>query len=99
MNIKLLGDRILVEVDKEEKKTSSGLIITESKEMDSFHIGTVAVVGEGKILENPGDSPIPERYPMSVEIGDKVIFQFGKPIQVEGKQYLLVTESDIIMVI
>lgn len=92
MNIKLLGDRALIQVP-EETKTTSGLLIAKENDASSFKKGIVVAVGRGKRDE------IGVTQSLEAKIGDEVLFSYGEPIEVEGKKYFLVKESDIAMVI
>ena len=92
MNIKLLGARILIEVKDEETKTESGLIVPPKNERGDIQLGHAVEVGAGKIEEG-------KLIEMEVKKGDKVLFQYGTPISVEGKAYLLVTEDDVIAIV
>ena len=93
MNIKLLGDRVLIEADKVENKTESGIIVKKEEEMGDYMTGTVVAIGNGKSDGHGNWEKVHQAE------GNKVIFQYGKPIIVEKKKYLIVLESDIIMVI
>jgi len=97
MNKKLLGNRILVEVDNIEEKTASGIIISKEKEMGDFMTGKVIAVGEGKRFFHKSHDQF-EFEPISVEVENTVIFQYGRPFMLEGKNYSLVAEEDIIYV-
>ncbi len=88
----LLGNRVLIEGDTGEKKTASGIIIAKTEDMGDYITGIVFLVGEGRRNDH-GDL-----LPMKVEKGDSVIFQYGKPIQIDGKTYLMVMEEDIIYI-
>jgi len=91
---KLLGDRILIKQDVVEEKTSSGVYVSRKEETDGYKRGVVAEVGKGG-KEGINLVPIDDE----IKIGVSVIFQFGNPIIVDGNQYLLVQESDIIRVL
>ena len=93
MKIKLLGTRILIDVKDEETKTESGLIVPVKNERGDIQLGVAVAVGEGK-KDDHGT-----KCPLDVKVGDNVIFQYGVPISVEGKHYLLVTEEDVIAVV
>jgi chaperonin GroES len=93
MNIKLMGDRVLVKVDEAETKTSSGLILAKTSEPQDYQTGTVVSVGVGKQTDQ-GNVIIP--YP---SLGDKVIFQYGSSIIVEGESVSLVNGNDIIAIL
>ena len=83
-----LKDRVLVEAHKAEEKTASGIIIPDSAQ-EKPQKGTVIAVGEGKKDE-----------PMSLKIGDVVIYAKygGTEINVDGKDYIIMREDDILLV-
>jgi chaperonin GroES len=89
VNVKPLSDRVLVEVLPAETKTAGGLIIPDSAKEKPMK-GKVIAVGEGK----PGE-------PMTVNVGDTVLYgkYVGTEIQLEGKDFLIMRESDIYAVI
>lgn len=98
INIKPLGDRILVEIKKEEDragKTKSGIIIPETINKERPEEGVVVAVGPGRRLD---DGTL---VPVSVKKGQKVIFSKYGPdeIKVEDKEYLIVGESSLLAVI
>lgn len=90
-NIKLqpLADRVLVEPSAAETKTASGIIIPDTAQ-EKPQEGTVVAAGNGKKDE-----------PMTVKVGDKVLYgkYGGTEIKHEGKDYLIMRESDIYAVI
>ena len=83
-----LKDRVLVEPHKAEEKTASGIIIPDSAQ-EKPQRGTIIAVGEGKKDE-----------PMSLKIGDVVIYAKygGTEINVDGKDYIIMREDDILLV-
>lgn len=89
VNIKPLADRVLVEAAAAEQKTAGGIIIPDTAK-EKPQKGTVIAVGTGKKDE-----------PMTVKIGDLVLYgkYSGSEITVEGKDYLIMRESDILAVI
>lgn len=89
----LLGDRVLIKPDIEEEKTDSGIIIKKDKEMGDFMTGTVKEVGTGRYTDY-GFVIKPE-----VDVEDRIIFQYGKPIKIDDKMYLMVVNADIIRII
>ena len=95
MNIKPLSDHILIEPIKEEEKTKAGIFLPETATKEKSEEGKVIAVGPGKKTD---DGKI---VPVSVRPGDKVLFQKYGPseIKVDGKEYLIATESDILAVI
>ena len=92
MNIKLLSDRILIEADDKEQKRDSGLILSKNPEPGDLQSGTVVATGEGRLEEGA-------IVPTGVSKGDKVMFQYGSKVDVDGKTLTLVRADDIIMVI
>lgn len=100
LNIQPLGDRVLIEpLEKEgkEKKTESGIVLPETAKEDERIIrGKVLVAGPGKYNEDG------EIIPMTVRKGQVVLFSKGymsQPMKVEGKEYLLVREDDILAIV
>ncbi|HKR03978.1 MAG TPA: co-chaperone GroES [Bacteroidia bacterium] len=88
-NLKPLADRVIVEVAPAEEKTASGLIIPDTAK-EKPQKGKVVAVGTGKKDE-----------PMTVKVGDQILYgkYSGTEISVEGKEYLIMRESDIFAVI
>ena len=84
-----LADRVLVEPAAAEEKTASGIIIPDSAK-EKPQRGTIMAVGAGKKDE-----------PMTVKVGDNVLYgkYAGTEITVEGKEYLIMRESDIFAVL
>ncbi|MFA5736912.1 MAG: co-chaperone GroES [Candidatus Paceibacterota bacterium] len=98
ISIKPLGDRVLVEIKKEEDKTGktkSGIIIPETVSKERPEEGVVVAVGEGHRLE---DGTL---MPVAVKKGQKVIFSKYGPdeVKIDDKEYLIVSESSILAVI
>jgi chaperonin GroES len=89
INVKPLADRVLVEPAEAETKTAGGIIIPDSAK-EKPQRGTVLAVGTGKKDE-----------PMTVKVGDAILYgkYSGTEIQVEGKDYLIMRESDIYAVV
>ena len=92
--LKPLGNRVLLEVKKEEEKTASGLVLPESAK-EKPQTAEVIAVGEGKLLDN-GDYANP-----LVSVNDKVVFEkyTGSEIKYQGTEYLVVKDTDIIAII
>jgi len=95
MNIKPLSDFILIEPIKEEEKTKSGILLPETADKEKSEQGKVIAVGPGK---RTADDKI---IPMSVKVGQKVLFAKYDPreIKVDGKEYLIAKQEDILAVI
>ena len=95
MNIKPLSDHILIEPIKEEEKTKSGIFLPDTAQKEKPEQGLVVAVGQGKKTD---DGKI---VPVSVKAGDKVLFTKYGPneIKIDGKEYLIAREDDILAVI
>ncbi|OCA80773.1 co-chaperone GroES [Pradoshia sp. D12] len=92
--LKPLGDRVVIELVAQEEKTASGIVLPDTaKEKPSE--GKIVAVGTGRVLENG------ERVGLEVSEGDHIIFSkySGTEIKYEGKEYLILRESDILAVI
>lgn len=88
-----LGDRVLVEELKEESRTASGIILPDDYSQDKgMKEGVVVSVSEGKLVDGKLVKP-------SVKKGDKILFQWGDEIKIDGKEYHLVNESSIAAII
>ncbi len=93
--IKPLQDRVLIreDIDTKEKKTSSGIIIPVGAGEDkNGKRGEVVAVGPGRIEDG-------KIVKMTVTVGDKVMFQWGDKVSVDGEEYYLVRESEVLAVI
>ncbi len=96
INIKPLGDRVLVEgIDTSIEKTKSGIIIPDTVSKEKSEQGKIVAVGEGRRGEDG------KLVPMSVKKGQKIIFSKYGPdeIKVDGKEYFIISESNILAVI
>ncbi len=89
LDIKPLGDRVLVEPQEAEEKTASGIIIPETAK-EKPQKGKVVAVGKGTKDED-----------MEVKNGDMVLYgkYAGTEINIEGKEYLMMRQSDILAII
>lgn len=89
VNVKPIADRVLVEPAAAEEKTAGGIIIPDTAK-EKPQRGTIVAVGTGKKDE-----------PMTVKAGDTVLYgkYAGTEIQIEGKDYLIMRESDIYAIV
>lgn len=93
-NYKPLGDRVLVEPNKEEEAKSK-IIITDTSKRGDHVFGKVISVGKGVYTQNG------TIIPMTVKIGDSVMYKqdmVGDKIEVNGGEYILFREHDLLMV-
>ncbi len=89
VNFKPLSDRVLIEPLAAETTTASGIIIPDTAK-EKPQEGTVLAVGPGKVDE-----------PTTVKVGDKVLYgkYAGSELKLDGTDYLIVKESDILGII
>jgi chaperonin GroES len=94
MNLKPLGDRVIVKTAEAETQTASGIILADSAK-EKPQRGSVIAVGEGK-LDDSG-----KRIPVDVKAGDTVIYSKygGTEVKVEGEEYLILRADDIYAVV
>ncbi|WP_026691384.1 co-chaperone GroES [Alteribacter aurantiacus] len=92
--LKPLGDRLVIELVEQEEKTASGIVLPDSAK-EKPQEGKVVAVGSGRVTENG------ERVALEVKDGDNVIFSkySGTEVKYEGKEYLVLRESDVLAVI
>lgn len=92
--LKPLGDRVILEVQKEEEQTVGGIVLA-SNAKEKPQTGKVLAVGTGRVLDN-GEKVVP-----SVKEGDTVVFDkySGTEVSYEGEKYLVVRENDIVAVV
>jgi len=95
MNLKPLGDRIVVKVLEGEERTKSGIVIPDTAK-EKPQKATVMAVGPGKINEDNG-----QRIPMDLQVGLTVIFAKygGTEIKLDGEEFLILSERDILAVL
>ena len=94
MKIRPLHDRVIVRRLEEEKTSPGGIVIPDSAAEKPIQ-GEVIAVGNGKLLDNG------ETRPLDVKKGDRVVFgkYSGNEVKVDGKEYLVLREDDIMGVI
>lgn len=93
MNIKPLGDRVVIEKLKAMETTKSGIILTGSAKENSEEAIIVAV-GPGKFVDG-------SKVDMEVKVGDKVLYSkyLGTEVKESGKEYIILSQDDILAVI
>ena len=94
LKVRPLHDRILVCRLNEDEKTAGGIIIPESAK-EKPQRGEVVAVGKGRITEDG------KTMPLDVKAGDKVLFgkYSGTELKLDGKEYLMMREEDILGVL
>ncbi len=93
MDVRPLADRVLVRPIEESEATASGIILPDTVDKEKPEKGEVIAVGPGKYDDGV-------LVPMTVKVGDKVLFKKYSPdeIEVGDKEYLVLSESDILAV-
>jgi chaperonin GroES len=94
LNIKPLGDRILVEAVEEKEVKKGGIIIPDTAK-EKPQEGIVRVLGTGK-LDDEG-----KRIPFEVKVGDRVLVSKygGTEIKIDGKEYKIFTGDDLVAIL
>jgi len=92
--IKPLGDRVVIEALAKEEMTKSGIVLPDTVK-EKPQEGKVVAVGSGRTLENG------QKVSLDVKVGDKIIFSkyAGTEVKIEGTEYLIISERDILAVI
>lgn len=90
MNLKPLGDRLIVQAVEEEEKTASGIVLPDTAK-EKPQKGKVLAVGDGKMEDG-------SRIPLDVSEGDEILYSKfgGTEIKVEGDDLLVLRESDVL---
>jgi chaperonin GroES len=94
MKVIPLNDKILVRRLEAEEKTSGGILLPDAAK-EKPRQGKILSLGDGKLLENG------KRAAFQVKEGDRVLFTSyaGNEVQVDGEEYLIMSEDDILAVI
>jgi chaperonin GroES len=90
MNLKPLGDRLIVKAVEEEETTASGIVLPDTAK-EKPQRGKVLAVGDGAVKDG-------ERVPVDVSEGDEVLYSKygGTEIVVEGEDLLVLRETDVL---
>ena len=92
--LKPLGDRVIIEVVEKEEKTIGGIVLPDTAK-EKPQQGRVLAVGTGRVTDQG------ERIALDVKENDLVIYSkyAGTEVKHEGKEYLIVRESDILAIV
>lgn len=95
MRIEPLYDKVVIKPLNEEEVTASGIVLPDTVDKEKPMQGEVIAVGPGKRLSNG------KTVPMSVKVGDKVLFTKYAPdeIEIEKEEYLVLEESKILGIV
>ncbi len=94
MKTKPLGEKILVKRFDAEEKTAGGIVLPDAAK-EKPKEGKIIALGDGKLLDSG------ERAKFQVKKGDRVVFTSyaGTEIDIDGEEYLLMSEDDILAII
>lgn len=94
VNLKPLGDRVVIKPSPKEEITKSGLVIPDTAK-EKPQEGVILAVGPGRLDEDG------ERIAMDVKVGDKVLYAkyAGTEVKMEGEEYIILKETDILAIV
>ena len=94
MALKALGDRIVVKTVEQQDRTKSGIVLPESAK-EKPQEGKVLSVGPGKLLDNGAVKPL------EVKAGERVLYgrYAGTEVRIEGEDYLILREDDVLAIV
>ena len=92
--LKPLADRVVVKAIQQEERTKGGIVLPDTAK-EKPQEGEIMAVGPGKLLDSG------QRAPMEVQLGDRVVYAKygGTEVKVEGQEYLILRESDILAIL
>jgi len=94
MNIKPLGERVVIKVLESEEKTKSGIFLPDTAK-EKPQLGKIVAVGPGKTFDNG------QKVALEVKVGDKVLFAkyAGTEVKLDGEEYTVLKENDILAIV
>ena len=94
MNLKPLGDRVVVKPVEREERTKSGIVLPDTAK-EKPQEGLVEAVGTGRILDNG------TKIPMELKVGDKILYAkyAGNEFKLDDIEYLIISEKDVLAVV
>ena len=94
MNLKPLGDRVVVEHVEQAEKSAGGVFLPDTAK-EKPQEGIVRAVGTGRTLDNG------TKLAMDVKVGDRIIYSkySGSEVKLEGKDVLIISEKDVLAII
>jgi chaperonin GroES len=94
MNLKPLGDRVVVKPVEKEERTKSGIVLPDTVK-EKPQEGIVEAVGTGRILDNG------TKLAMELKVGDKILYAkyAGNEFKVDEIEYLIVSEKDVLAIV
>jgi chaperonin GroES len=93
VNLKPLSDRVILKVKEKEETTKSGIVLPDSAK-EKPQEAVVVAVGSGEVVDG-------KKVPLDVAVGDRVIYSkySGMEIKLDGEEYLIVKQNDILAII
>jgi len=90
LNIKPLGDKLIIKTISVEQKLASGIVLPETSS-EKPQQGEVLAVGGGRVLDNG------TKVPMEIKVGDKILFSkySGTEFKYKDEEYLVLNERDV----
>lgn len=94
MNLRPLGDRIVVKVLTREEKTRGGIVLPDTAKEKPTE-GEVIAVGSGRVLDNG------QKQPVEVKVGDRIIFSkyAGTEVKIDGEELVIFSERDVLAIV
>lgn len=93
MNIKPLGDRVVIKSIESQETTKSGIVLPGTAKEKPMQ-GEVLAVGSGELVEG-------KKVPLELKVGDKVIYSkyAGTEVKIDDNEYLILRQSDVLAII
>jgi chaperonin GroES len=94
MNLRPLGDRVVVKPIEREEMTKSGIVVPDTAK-EKPQEGLIEAVGTGRILDNG------TKVPLEVNVGDRVLYAkyAGNEYKLDEVEYLIISEKDVLAVV
>src|SRR3989441_6640268 len=94
MNLRPLGDRVVLKPVEREEKTKSGIVLPDTAK-EKPQEGMVEAVGTGRILDNG------TKVPLELKVGDRVLYAkyAGNEFKLDDIEYLVISEKDVLAVL
>jgi len=94
VNLKPLGDRVVVEHVEQADKSAGGVFLPDTAK-EKPQEGKVLAVGSGRTLDNG------TKVPMEVKVGDRILYSkySGSEVKIDGKEYLIISEKDVLGIV
>jgi len=95
MQLRPIGDHLVVKAVAAEEKSASGIIIPETVDKERPERGEILAVGPGRLLENG------TRAVLDLKVGETVIFKKYAPdeVKIDGQEYLIIRQEDVMAVV